>query len=247
MCECDACNPSAPTTAGDAGIPRRTVVLGGILAFLSACTPRWNQGDRSAPRPPTTAARPPVSQAPLEPITPAQPPRAPIDELPGDGYTIVPRKAWAKLPIKGNNNPMGTVSRISVHHTGEHGHWADLPDVDVVRQIEQYHRNERGWACIGYHFIVGRDGRVYEGRPAKFQGAHVSTQNENNLGISVIGDFDKAPPSRRQLAALKALLDDKRQQYRVPARRVYGHRELHASECPGDALMGWIRKYRSAP
>lgn len=177
------------------------------------------------------------------------PPSAPIKAEPttvnGNGYVVVKRSAWTDLPVKNNNNPMGTVSRITVHHTGEHGNWAELPDIEIVQRIEKYHRNEKEWAAIGYHFLVGKDGRIYEGRPAKYQGAHVSTQNENNLGISVIGDFMDNLPSDRQLKALKNFLDDKRREYGVGKGRIYGHRDLHASLCPGNALYAWVKRYKT--
>lgn len=226
---------------------RRVFLLGGLVAVISACrnspeTPWKGQSGGSGSGSWKPPAVPGGGQAPTLPSKPGEPP---VNEVPGDGYIMVPRAAWAELPIKGNNNPMGGVERITIHHTGEHGTWADVSDQEVVRRIERYHRNDRGWACIGYHFLVGRDGRVYEGRPTRYQGAHVSTQNEHNLGISVIGDFNEHLPSRRQLAALKALIDDKRNLYKVGKRRIYGHRELHQSECPGNLLFGWVKSYRA--
>jgi hypothetical protein len=166
---------------------------------------------------------------------------------PPGGYILVPRSAWTSQGLAGNNQLMGKVSRITVHHTGEHGDMATLPDVEVIRRIEKYHRNERHWAAIGYHFIVGRDAKVYEGRPAKYQGAHVLSENANNLGISVIGDFQLKLPTSRQLSALHAFLNDERGKYRVPKSEVYGHRELNKSICPGDALFGWLKgTYRAS-
>ena len=162
------------------------------------------------------------------------------------GYALVPRSAWTSRAVGSNNNPMGGVQRITLHHTGEHAGMDGLPDVEVIRRIESYHRNERHWAAIGYHFIVGRDAKIYEGRPAKYQGAHVSSKNANNLGISVIGDFQERLPSPRQLAALSSFLDDMRTKYHVGRGGVFGHRELNSSICPGDALFGWLKHYRSA-
>jgi hypothetical protein len=63
--------------------------------------------------------------------------------------------------------------------------------------------------------------------------------------VSVIGDFMHRLPNDRQLAALKAFLDDKRSMYGVSKGRIYGHRDLHASLCPGNALYGWVKRYRS--
>ena len=110
--------------------------------------------------------------------------------------------------------------------------------------IERYHRNERKWAGIGYHFLVGHDGSVYEGRPASVQGAHVSRHNKQNLGISMIGDFDRQVPTSRQLATLHALLRDKVDQYSLSRTAVFGHRDLGNTVCPGKHLYTWLKKYK---
>jgi hypothetical protein len=161
-------------------------------------------------------------------------------------YTIVPRSAWTRAKVAGNNQPMGKVTRITVHHTGEHEGLIGLPDIEVIKRIEKYHRNEKRWAAIGYHYLVGKDGRVYEGRPVQYQGAHVSGSNENNLGISVMGDFHRHLPNDRQIAALRAFLDDTLVRYKVGKRRLYGHRDLNRSICPGDALYSWLKTYKTA-
>jgi len=181
-------------------------------------------------------------------VQPDQP--APDDDFaPGDdrgGYVLVPRSAWTSQRIAGNNQAMGGVQRITVHHTGEYDGFIGLSDAEVLRRIERYHRESKRWAAIGYHFVVGKDGKVYEGRPARYQGAHVRSANENNLGISVIGDFMRQPPPQRQLAALNAFLNDARTRYQLSKPRVYGHRDLGGSLCPGDALYAWMKRYKTA-
>lgn len=175
-----------------------------------------------------------------------QEPEPDLPPLSGSGYVLVPRSKWTKNVPRSNSRAIGRVTRITIHHTAEHGAVATLPDIEVVRRIENYHRNGRKWCAIGYHYLIGKDGRVYEGRPANLQGAHVLSENENNIGISMMGDFDKKLPSARQLAALKAFLEDTRDRFKVGKNRVYGHRDLNRSVCPGDALYGWLRKnYRA--
>jgi N-acetylmuramoyl-L-alanine amidase len=248
---CDDANqietaPSSSPSTGASELSRRAVILAGAGLLLASCTRRSMdpmhgipvRDDRAGYQGGATTGSAGSSTAPT--TRPVQP-----EAIAGAGYVLVPRRAWTSEPVKQNRNPMGTVTRITVHHTGEHGNWADLPDIEIVQRIERYHRNEKEWAAIGYHFLVGKDGKVYEGRPAQFQGAHTSTQNENNLGISVIGDFMRQPPSGRQLSALKAILDDKRAAYGVSRKRCYGHRDLHASQCPGDALHAWLGRYKA--
>jgi N-acetylmuramoyl-L-alanine amidase len=173
-------------------------------------------------------------------------PEPDLPPLSGSGYVLVPRSRWTSKAPGTNSRPMGRVTRITIHHTAEHGEVATLPDIEVIRRIENYHRTGRKWCAIGYHYLVGKDGRVYEGRPANLQGAHVLSENENNIGISVMGDFNRKMPNPRQLAALSGFLEDSRDRFKVGRNRVYGHRDLNKSECPGDMLYAWLRKsYRA--
>ena len=242
---------TAPSDSSDGsvtaapGLSRRALLLAAASLVAAGCGSRSSMDPMAnVPMRPANGGGP--NRAPTPDTSPAPAPGLPAkpDTVAGNGYVVVKRSAWTSQAIKGNNNPMGAITRITVHHTGEHGTWSDLPDVEIVKRIEAYHRNDKEWACIGYHFLVGKDGRIYEGRPIQYQGAHVSTQNENNLGISVIGDYMDHLPSARQLAVLDAFLDDKRKTYGVSRARVYGHRDLHASLCPGDSLYAWVKKYK---
>ena len=42
-----------------------------------------------------------------------------------------------------------------------------------VRKIQDFHMGPgRNWWDIGYNFLIGEDGRIYEGRGFDAQGAH---------------------------------------------------------------------------
>ena len=129
-------------------------------------------------------------------------------------YRFQARHTWTHQSVGSNHNKMNGVRKITIHHTGEHPGLEGLSDREVIRRVESYHRNERKWAAIGYHFIIGKDGTVYEGRPATIQGAHVSRNNPHNLGISVMGDFQRKLPTQAQLQSLTALTSQQRRRYK---------------------------------
>ncbi len=217
------------------------LVLGGCTRYGSTSSTQYSRANQPVlPTPPQRPIAGPIAPQP-EPPAPLPEPDIPAP-VPGR-YILVSRDAWTKRPIGSNNYAMNGVSRITVHHTGEYEAWADKSDLDVVRSIDNAHRS-RGWPTIGYHYLVGKDGRIYEGRPVQYQGAHTYTENEHNLGISVIGDFREKLPNSAQLAALARFLDDQRKRFRVSLSRVYGHRDLHKSICPGNALYAWLKKYK---
>ena len=44
-----------------------------------------------------------------------------------------------------------------------------------------------GWDGIGYHKVILRSGKVENGRPEYWVGAHVKGKNERSLGVCMIG------------------------------------------------------------
>ena len=44
-----------------------------------------------------------------------------------------------------------------------------------------------GWDGIGYHKIINRSGKIENGRPEYWIGAHVKGKNEISLGVCLIG------------------------------------------------------------
>lgn len=158
--------------------------------------------------------------------------------------TVIPRTKWASTHIKGNITPMGKVNKITVHHTTAPTNLWKMTDSQYISIIEKAHQNKK-WACIGYHYIIGRNGTIYEGRPSKYQGAHASGNNPNNMGIALIGDFNKKLPNTMQLASLKDLLNHLRTKFELKTTNVYGHKHLVKTECPGVMLEQWLFRYRS--
>ena len=64
-----------------------------------------------------------------------------------------------------------------------------------------------GWSDIGYNFLVGEDGRAYEGRGWDNQGAHATSWNSLSHGTCVIGDFTNRLPNAAALQAVDDLID----------------------------------------
>jgi len=63
-----------------------------------------------------------------------------------------------------------------------------------------------GWWDIGYNFLIGEDGKVYDGRGWNTVGAHVYGYNSRSIGIALIGNFDSRIPNSAALNACKKLI-----------------------------------------
>lgn len=163
--------------------------------------------------------------------------------------SVLPRSQWtARGPILSQTEPMNTVTRITLHHDG-------MPPAllrtkaDVASRLEvirRAHVEHRGWADIGYHYIVDPSGRVWEGRPVSRQGAHVKDLNPNNVGVLVLGNFEEQRPTTEALAAIGQFVRSLMSRHRVPLTRVVTHQELASTVCPGRNLQPQIVRMRSA-
>jgi hypothetical protein len=114
------------------------------------------------------------------------------------------------------------VQQLFVHHTV--GRNFESNPKAAMRAIYHFHTQTRGWCDVGYNFVVGWDGTIYEGRWARayspwevhssedrsgraVAGAHVSGYNSGSVGVSVMGNFSEVQPPpvvRRSLAELLA-------------------------------------------
>lgn len=101
--------------------------------------------------------------------------------------------------------------------------------------IDRWHR-ERGWDCIGYHYVVDLDGKVELGRPEAKVGAHCKGHNANSIGVVYVGGLakdGKTPKDTRtnaQIASLRSLLIALKRKY--PNASIHGHRDFAAKACP---------------
>lgn len=157
-------------------------------------------------------------------------------ELPGWGITIVQRREWGARPPTGPYR-FHLPRLLVVHHSYRPSEedYDHLGGEATVREIQRYHMEERGWIDIGYHFLIGPDGQVFEGRPPHVVGAHVRRRNTLKLGICLIGDFRNHPPSPEALQSLVGLVSWLRYLFGI-GRHLYGHRDFVQTECPGDVL-----------
>jgi hypothetical protein len=163
---------------------------------------------------------------------------------------LVPRTDWTQArPRMGLIVPMAGVSRITVHHTaGQMTTDAWVPTASELEGIRGFHAGtgstDRNWADIAYHFVVDRAGRVWQGRPLAYQGAHARQHNQHNMGIVLLGDFSVQTPTAAQLTALREFTGFVRTLYKVPLERVYTHGELGDTECPGKMLQDYMNRAR---
>ena len=127
---------------------------------------------------------------------------------------------------------MRNISEIIVHCSAT----PEGRDV-TVKDIDAWHR-KRGFKCIGYHYVIYRDGSIHQGRPEEEPGAHCKEggHNRHSIGVCYIGgmtadmkkDKDTRTPEQKQ--ALISLLKELKARY--PNATIHGHRDFAARACP---------------
>ena len=146
---------------------------------------------------------------------------------------------------------MRAINKLVIHCS------ATPPSMDIgAKEIREWHVRDNGWADIGYHFVIRRDGTVETGRPLEKQGAHAAAKNGNvaSIGVCMVGGVRKqggrlvtennfAPA---QWTALDALV--KRLMKQFPIDTLLGHRDLDPrKDCPSfsvkdaAAQRGWMK------
>lgn len=121
---------------------------------------------------------------------------------------------------------------------------ATPPTVDIgAVEIDRWHR-AKGWASIGYHYVIRRDGTLQPGRDPRSIGAHAKGHNAESVGICLIGGVtEQGEPDSNftyaQFKCLKELLTELHD-LSYPHSTVIGHNEVSTKACPSFDVQQWL-------
>lgn len=139
------------------------------------------------------------------------------------------------------------VQIIVVHHTAESSPASlERSDIERMRTVYEYHAVSRGWGDIGYNYVIGPSGMIFEGRAGGDYavGAHAFCNNVGSMGIALMGNFQENKPTDVQMAALRWLLVHLTDKYKIDPNgeaiyhgkatpTIIGHRDVGQTACPG--------------
>jgi RHS repeat-associated protein len=150
---------------------------------------------------------------------------------------------------------------VVIHHEGNLQYY----NVNIV---QLNHMLLNGWSDIGYHYVIGPDGTIYEGRDVNVRGAHVLEGNSGKIGILLLGDFEPGPsfifkaeildrsfelivsdkddigPTQAQIESSLSLVQWLDFEYGID--QVVGHNALNDTECPGDYCLLLVNDLNNA-
>ncbi|KAM8972448.1 N-acetylmuramoyl-L-alanine amidase [Pelodytes ibericus] len=163
---------------------------------------------------------------------------------------VIPRCMWGAKPYKGTPTFLKPpLAQVYIHHTSTPSKpCASFDECSAdMRSMQGFHQQDRGWDDIGYSFVAGSDGYLYEGRGWLWVGAHTLGHNSVGYGVSFIGDFTGLLPSEPILSVVRDrfLQCALKSGYTSTNYMLKGHRQLVKTKCPGDSLYKEIQGWKN--
>ena len=184
---------------------------------------------------------------------------------------LLTRAQWGARPPKTAPVIADDMRLGVVHHsvTGNGYGPADVPG--ILRGIQAYHMDVRGWNDIAYNFAVDHFGRTWEARGGGTDqlvlGGHAAGFNTGSVGVVMLGDFTNVNPTNESVRAVGELLGWKfavggvepagtvpytttgGTKYSagttVTLPRIVGHRDVGQTGCPGSQLYARLDEIRT--
>lgn len=135
---------------------------------------------------------------------------------------------------------------ITIHHAGVKWVANKQEPVQFVRDMQHWghHRPKLEkfppyntyWPDLPYHFMIAPDGRIFQGRQVEYEPESNTRYFLNgNIGVEMMGDFDKQRPSIKQIRSCVALVAWLCKTYHIRLDHIRGHMEAAPDQtpCPG--------------
>lgn len=138
---------------------------------------------------------------------------------------------------------------IVIHHSAS--------EFGNAKIFDDWHK-ERHWKGVGYDFVICNGNAELDGIvettfrwKEQITGAHVGGTPNNRanvygIGICLVGDFNKKPPTDKQFRSLVKLVKFLQNRYNIPTSEIYGHGTTPGytggTECPGKYFPMWKLK-----
>ncbi|CAH1647238.1 unnamed protein product [Spodoptera littoralis] len=157
---------------------------------------------------------------------------------------VIPITQWGDSPLKREEPLPNPVKIVIIQHTVVPECNNDEECEKAANGIRNYHINKRGFTDIGQSFLIGGNGRVYEGAGWHHVGAHTLGYNRRSVGISFIGDFRTKLPSPQALKAFNSLLEcGVTNSYLAKDYHLVAHSQLSMTDSPGDMLRKQVESW----
>lgn len=156
--------------------------------------------------------------------------------------TILSRSNWTTTRASGTPFTWSRIRGLVCHYPAagrDIGVISKSQEESRIRGWRNYHVNGRGWADLGYNYVITQAGRIYTGRGNRV-GAHCAGHNSTTIGVLfMVGDNEPlTAAAKKSFKSLRAYLRG-----RGAGSGVWGHQQMSgaSTRCPGPYIMADIR------
>jgi hypothetical protein len=168
----------------------------------------------------------------------------------GDEPSVLTRKGWNAGPVTQPMKPQKPIA-ILVHHTATPMKLKTRL-ATKMRRLQRFSqakekladgRMKAAWPDVPYHFYIGADGKIAEGRSITAVGdTNTGYDPTGFIQVVVEGNFEKETVTSAQEASLKQLLSWLKGKYSIGNGAILGHADKAQTECPGKDLAARLPK-----
>jgi hypothetical protein len=164
---------------------------------------------------------------------------------------IIARSEWGSKADPIPDSRRHTPKWITIHHAGVL--WTNsVEPAEFVRNMQHWgqHRPEiekpprnTYWPDLAYHFMIAPNGDIYEARPVEYEPeSNTKYDLAGNLGIELMGNFEKQRPSKAQLESAVRLTAWLMSEHGIDIDHVRTHRDAAPKQttCPGRDLYRYF-------
>ncbi|KAL0832960.1 hypothetical protein ABMA28_001094 [Loxostege sticticalis] len=161
----------------------------------------------------------------------------------GRALEIVPITEWAESESQRKQELPNPVPLVVIQHTASGECSTDSTCLRGLKNMRAYVM-KIGFDDVPYSFMIGGNGKVYEGAGWHRVGAHTRGYNDKAIGIGFVGTFIDKLPTPEALKAAKELIEYGLQNKHIAEDyKLVGHRQLSSTLSPGDALQKEIESW----
>ncbi|XP_022914149.2 peptidoglycan recognition protein 3-like isoform X5 [Onthophagus taurus] len=161
------------------------------------------------------------------------------------GLRMLSRSDWGAVPHKGDYTLLKKpIPYVIIHHTATERCFNRTTCKAQAFNIQNRPMESFKVDDVGYSFMIGGDGYVYEGTGWNYWGAHAKGYNNVSIGIAFIGTFTKFLPDANQLEQAQLLIEDGiKRGLLCKEYRLIGINQVSTFESPGKSLIKEIKTW----
>ena len=134
------------------------------------------------------------------------------------------------------------ITHVTLHHTGDSRPLLHADSAAFrLRGIQRWGASDRNWWDVPYHFLLGLNGEIFEGRDYRFMGETNTTYDPSgHFLISIIGNYQVQEPTPALMNSIADLMAWALDEFDLPLEKIGGHYNYADTGCPGQHLRKYL-------